>query len=124
MSGPRYSRRAVAVGGGIAVALGLTALGVTVPRLLHHRYRPSPNDDLFAYLVDRDAAVRVGKAVIFAGPNDVGTDLAAALRHRLKGRTLADVTHEDLAKGLLVEAKGWVLPATVGFLAMLAAQES
>jgi hypothetical protein len=124
MSGPRYSRRAVAVGGGIAVALGLTAVGVTVPRLLHHRYRPSPNDDLFAYLVDRDAAVRVGKAVEMPPPNHLTFDLAGGLRKSLKGRTLAEATHEDLAKGLVVEVKGWVLPATVVGLAMLAAQES
>jgi hypothetical protein len=123
MSGPGYSRRAVAVGGSIAAALGLTALGVTVPRLLGHRYRRTPYDDLLAQLVDRDAAVKLGKEARVLGPHGI-PDLPNGLRQRLKGRTLADVTREDLAKGLVVEVKGWVLPVTLVLLSMLAAQES
>ena len=37
-----FSRRAVTIGGGIAAALGIAALGVTVPGLLHKRYRHTP----------------------------------------------------------------------------------
>ncbi len=54
MSARGYSRRSVAVGGGIAAALGLTALGITMPRLFGRRYPQTPYDDLLAQLIDRD----------------------------------------------------------------------
>ncbi len=133
MSGKGYSRRAVTIGGGIAAALGIAALGVTVPRLLGHRYRQSAYDDLFAQLPDRDAAVRVGRATLdqasrIAAP--AGTrlqdskSLARALRQRLERRTLREVTDSDLAQNSLTEVQGWVMPATVVLLSVLAADES
>jgi len=133
MSGKGYSRRAVAIGGGIAAALGITALGVTVPRLLGHRYRQSAYDDLFAQLQDRDAAVRVGRATLNQrhGLPPLGTGglqdskaLARALRQRLERRTLHEVTDSDLAQNSLAEVQGWVMPVTVVLLSVLAADES
>ncbi|HEY4971558.1 MAG TPA: hypothetical protein VII35_16790 [Steroidobacteraceae bacterium] len=130
MSGKGYSRRAVAIGGGIAAALGITALGVTVPRLLGHRYRESAYDDLFAQLQDRDAAVRVGRATLdqrqehgASGLHD-GKALARALRQRLERRTLREVTDSDLAQNSLTEVQGWVMPTTLVMLSVLAAEES
>jgi hypothetical protein len=129
MSGPGYSRRAVAVGGGIAAALGLTALGVTMPRLLGHRYRRTPYDDLLAQLVDREAAVRLGQGVdeqIASYPNidsrlPEPAEMAKGLREYMRGRSLADVTKTELAQGKLIEVKGWVLPETLVLLSLLAA---
>lgn len=119
-----FSRRAVAIGGGIAAALGITALGVTVPRLLGRRYRQSAYDDLFAQLVDREAAVRVGRSVLARGTafniKAVGRDL----RQRLERRTLHEVTDSDLAQSSLTEVEGWVLPSTLALLCALAAEES
>ncbi|HXC55117.1 MAG TPA: hypothetical protein VNU97_07470 [Rhizomicrobium sp.] len=138
MSGPSdkergFSRRAVAIGGGIAAALGIGALGLTVPRLLGRHYRQSRYDDLLAQLVDREAAVRVGQAAIATikssarsappqGPDQKA--LAKVLRQRLERRTLAEVTDSDLAQGFLVEVQGWVMPITLVMLCMLAALES
>lgn len=133
MSGPsdkgRFSRRSVAIGGGIAVALGLTAVGVTVPHLFAKRYKPSPYDDLFAKLVDRDAAVKLGRAALEsrarsrALPIDYA-GMARVLRGRLSRRSLTDVTASDLDQNKLAEAQGWVLPETLLLLSVLAASES
>ncbi|HJW42279.1 MAG TPA: hypothetical protein VJ476_13775 [Rhizomicrobium sp.] len=132
MSDRGPSRRAVTIGGGIAAALGIAALGITVPRLFGRHYRRTPYDDLLSLLIDREAAKRVGQAAIetaaahsFEGvlrPDPAG--LAKALRQRMERRTLAEVTNSDLAQGSLLEVKGWVLPETLVMLSVLAARES
>lgn len=126
MSGKGLSRRAVAIGGGIAAALGLAAIGITVPRLFGHHYRPSPYDDLFAHLIDRDAAVKVGRAVLDAQPGHAPkrAELASLLRQRLGRRTLTEIANADLAQGRLAEVHGWVLPETLVLLCVLTALES
>lgn len=128
MSDKGPSRRAVTVGGGIAAALGIAALGLTVPRLFGRRFRSTPYDDLFAQLVDREEAIKVGQAAIDtaalpAAPARPGA-LAKALRQRVERRTLAEVTNSDLAEGKIAEVKGWVLPETLVLLCVLAARES
>ena len=124
-----FSRRAVTIGGSIAAALGIAALGVSVPRWLAKNYAKSRYDDLFALLMDRESAVKVGHAAIETmetngGPNHYPPDyagLANDLRHRLSRRTLADVTASDLAEDKLLEVQGWVLPQTLVLLSVLAA---
>ena len=120
----RFSRRAVTIGGGIAAALGIAALGLSVPRWLGKHYAKSPYDDLFALLVDREAAVKIGKpAAVHLGddPRYTARTLAAELRKRFKGHTLAQVTAADIADGRITEAEGWVMPTTVLMLCVLAA---
>ncbi|MEJ1970615.1 MAG: hypothetical protein WDN03_18605 [Rhizomicrobium sp.] len=120
-----FSRRAVTIGGGIALALGLGALGLSVPSLLRKRYRASAYDDLLDDLVDRDAAIKVGaafRAQTAAKPEPQA--LGKALRHRLERRTLADVTGSDLAQSRMLEVKGWVMPETLVLLSVLASEES
>jgi hypothetical protein len=123
------SRRSVAIGGGIAAALGIAALGVTVPRLLGKHYRQTPYDDILSQLKDRDAAARLGQAAIgsiktFGAARIDPAGLAKDLRHRLERRTLADVTDSDLAQSHLIEVHGWVLPETVVLVSVLAATQS
>lgn len=118
-NGPtRYTRRSVAIGGGIAVALGLAAVGVNAPRWLRAK---TAYDDLLNQLIDRDAAATVGHAVIGTATFDT-RDVATKLRQRIGTRALAEVAKEDLAQNRLIEAKGWVLPETVGMLCVVAAQ--
>ena len=131
MSDKGFSRRSVTIGGGIAAALGIAALGITVPRLFGRHYRKTPYDDLFALLVDRDAAVKVGQPVAarlgsldILPPKAKAKDVARTLRSRLERRTLAEVTNSDLAQGRLIEVNGWVLPETLVLLCLLAAWES
>ena len=123
-----FSRRAVTIGGSIAAALGIAALGLSVPRWLGRHYAKSPYDDLFAMLVDRESAVKVGQAAIetAGGMHNIPFDyagLAKSLRSILARRTLGDVTASDLAEGKLLEVHGWVLPQTLVLLSMLAAAE-
>ncbi|MBS0471245.1 MAG: hypothetical protein JSR60_09250 [Proteobacteria bacterium] len=116
MSPQGPTRRMVAIGGSITAALGLAALGLTVPRLLGHR--KTPYDDLLNQLTDRDAAIRLGRvspAVIDKA------EMAEALRQRLTHHSLQDVTAADVAAGRIVEVKGWVLPETLVELCSLAA---
>ena len=124
MSDQRFSRRAVSIGGGIAVALGITALGITVPRLLARHYRQSAYDDLFAQLVDREATVRVGRSILARWPSFSAKAVGRDLRQRLERRTLREVTDSDLAQSSLTEVEGWVLPSTLALLCALAAEES
>lgn len=122
MSDNSYSRRSVAIGGGIAAALGIAALGITVPRLFGRHYRKTPYDDLFAQLIDRDAATKVGEAALETFKP--GSGLPRELRQRFERRTLGEVANADLAEGKLMEVKGWVLPESVALLCVLAAQNS
>lgn len=117
--GKNLSRRSVAVGGSIAVALGLGALGITARRW----HAKTPYDDLLDKLIDRDAAATVGQAVLGTATLD-SKEIASDLRKRLSGRALADVAKEDLAANRLIEAKGWVLPESVGLLCALAARSA
>src|SRR5262249_41753615 len=97
----------------------------TVPRLLARRYRSSPYDDLFAQLLDRDAAVKVGNAAMDNGnAKPAISDLAMELRQRFERRNLAEVTNSDLAQGKLSEVNGWVMPESLVLLCVLAAEES
>jgi hypothetical protein len=120
----RFSRRAVGIGGGIAAALGLGALGLTVPRLLRTHYRSSAYDDLFAQLTNREAATRVGRAILENGMPRDAKALARDLRQRFERRNVGEVTDSDLAQGRLLEAQGWVLPQSLALLCVLAAEEA
>jgi hypothetical protein len=124
MSEKGFSRRSVAVGGGVALALGLGAVGITVSGLLTRRYRRTPYDDLFAQLIDREAAMKVGNAAMDSNAaRPIAADLGKELRQRFERRTLAEVTNSDLAQGKLSEVKGWVLPESLTLLCVLAAEE-
>ncbi len=120
MSEKSFTRRSVAIAGGIAAALGLTALGLTAPRLFGRRYAATPYDDLLDQLADRDAAKRVGYAIIGTATFNAH-EAAGDLRKHFAGRTLAQVTASDIAGGHLIEARGWVLPESLGLLCALAA---
>ena len=122
-----FSRRAVTIGGSIAAALGIAALGLSVPRWLGTNYAKSQYDDLFEKLVDRDAAVLVGeRALGELGPGGAerlgsGAPMARELRDSLNGRTLAQVVAIELAGERVSEVGGWVLPTTLLSLCLLAA---
>jgi hypothetical protein len=107
---PKLSRRSVTLGG-IAVAAAAVVGGAIyeVPRLFKHR-ASGEYADLVNRLDDPDAAATVGKSI--------ETDLRA----QLKKRTLPDILANDAAAGKLVEADGWVLPATLAAICAMAAQ--
>lgn len=114
------SRRQIAIGfGGLAVAAGA---GLTASRLLRKRHAPSPYDDLLALLDDRDGDAQIGEAVLAARPDFRVQAVADSLRAKLKTQKLADLAVNDAATGRLVEARGWVLPESIGLLCALAAK--
>ncbi len=115
------SRRMVVAGGGIAAALGATALGLTLPRWLRRHYAPTPYDDLLDRLVDRDAAVRVGQAVRESIHTLDDKKIARELRQRFEERSLPEVMDADTAEGRISEAGGWVMPESLAELCALSA---
>lgn len=120
---PRIARRPLLTGllasAGIVVA-GLAA--IEAPHLLRPRYAPTPFDDLFAHLPDREAAVRLGAAYLSAQRSFNVQTTARNLRQRLSGKSVGTVLDADLARGNLIEAHGWVLPETLVLLCALAAK--
>lgn len=103
--------------GGILVA---AAASFEVPRFFARHYPPTPFDDLFALLADRDSAARLGAVAVEKRMRPAA--LAQLLRGRIGGHSLVTVLDGDLARAQLAEAHGWVLPETLVLLCALAAQ--
>lgn len=116
----KFTRRNAIIAGGGVVAVA--AAGVGGRMLLRKRYAPSPYDDLLALLEDRDADAQIGEAVLAEVEDFDPKVLADDLRSRIAKRPLAAVVVEDASEGRLVEARGWVLPETLGMLCTLAAK--
>jgi hypothetical protein len=112
MKQSRLSRRTLVAAGGIAAALGVTALGLTLPQWLGRRYAPTPYDDLLATLVDRDQAARLG---------DVARSALPTFSARAAARNLAEVLDADIREGRIAEIGGWLLPDSLAQLCTLAA---
>ena len=115
------SRRAMVAGGGVAAALGATALGLTLPRWLRRSYPPTPYDDLLQHLIDRDAAAHVGRALRGSVPDFNTKKTARELRQRFEQRNLVEVMDADTAEGRLAEVGGWIMPQSLAALCGLAA---
>lgn len=122
----------------IASLLGLVGIvlvggaAVELPALFHPRYKPGPYDDLLAKLSDRDSASRLGAAVLReraatqgAAPLNL-SEAARGLRSALAGKPLAELVVSDLEQGStgLIEVQGWVLPASLVALSILAAKSA
>jgi hypothetical protein len=122
MKQARLSRRTMVAGGGIAAALGATALGLTLPQWLGRRYAPTPYDDLLATLVDRDQAARLGDVARSALPKFSARAAARELRQRFEQRNLAEVLDADIREGRIAEVGGWLLPDSLAQLCTLAAR--
>ena len=115
-----FNRRTVIIGVGAAAAVAVAA--VEGPRLLRPRHAPSPYDDLFEKLDDRDACAQIGEPLL-AGNADFNADqVAKDLRAKLKHRKLADAVREDAEKSRVSEADGWIIPDTLAQLCALAAK--
>ncbi|MGH6888166.1 MAG: hypothetical protein ACREHF_03050 [Rhizomicrobium sp.] len=119
---PQIARRPLLKG--LLAAAGLfaaAAVAFEVPRLLAHHYPPTPFDDLFALLPDRDIAARVGAAAV-VNPHTPSAALARTLRERIGGHSLGTILDADLAEARLSEVRGWVLPETLVQLCVLVAR--
>lgn len=88
----------------------------------HHFHSPAEYADLLSGLGDRDAANRLGDAVLAETGTFETSQVAHELRKRIAHRPLAAVLAEDTTEGRMVETKGWVLPETLTLLCGLSAK--
>jgi len=109
---------------GILALAGIAALeGPRLfPDLFAKHYDPTPFDDLFALLPDRENAVRLGATLIQDRPLPDLRTAATRLRRRLGGHSLAVAIADDLARNRLIVAQGWLLPESLAELCALAAR--
>jgi len=105
--------------GGAVVLAGAAFEGA---HLFRKRHAPTPYDDLLSQLDDRDAAAQIGEGVLANIDDFDAKAVAADTRARLVHKTLAQAASEDSTNGRLLEARGWVVPETLGLLCALAAK--
>jgi hypothetical protein len=109
----------VVAAGAAAIALAAIELPLGIGR----RYRHTAYDDLLGLLSDREHGARVGRAVLAElNPFDENAT-ASALRRTVHG-SFADAAAKDAVDGRLIEAGGWVLPASFALVCALAAESA
>jgi len=108
---------------GILALAGIGALEAPrlFPGLFARHYPPTPFDSLFALLPDRESAVRIGAVLVGAQALGDARSIAARLRGKIGGHSLALAIADDLAHNRLIEVQGWLLPESLGELCALAA---
>jgi hypothetical protein len=108
---------------GLLALVGIGALEAPrlFPNLFARRYPPTPFDNLFALLPDRESAVRIGAVLANAQAPMDARSIAARLRKKIGAHSLAIAIADDLAHNRLIEAQGWLLPESLGELCALAA---
>jgi hypothetical protein len=117
---PKLSRRALTIGGIAGAGAALVAVAINqVPRLLRHRAR-GEYADFVNRLDDPEKAAVVGRAM--SARAVLTKEELSELKTALGTSPLSDVAASDVKNGRLREADGWVLPATVAALCVLAAQ--
>ena len=109
---------------GALAALGFAvAAGVAYETGLFGPSHPKTSyDDLLALLPDRAQAQTIGKVVLAENTAFDAKAVAAGLRARLGGKTLADVVAAEVAADKTIEVDGWLLPETLAQLCALAAK--
>lgn len=116
---PKLSRRTLTIGGiAAAGAAAVAGAAYEVPRLFKHRAK-GEYAQLVNLLDDPDQAAVVGRAV-----HD--EDLSEGeVRKQLAGRSLSTSMAADSASiDRMTEAGGWVIPATLAELCVLAARSA
>jgi hypothetical protein len=116
---PKLSRRGLTIGGIAGVTAAIVA-GVVyeAPKLFKRRLH-GEYAELVGKLSDPDKAAVVGRVMQDRGPSK---EELSELKTALAKTSLADVATADAKDDRLVEADGWVLPATLATLCALAAQ--
>ncbi|MBN9589300.1 MAG: hypothetical protein BGN85_10025 [Alphaproteobacteria bacterium 64-11] len=111
-------RRTLIAGAGFAAGAAAVAGLWRYTGLLRH-YAPSPYDDLLEQLNDRDQAALLGRQVV--GAPDARM-MAQELRTRIGKGGLGAAAMADITADRMTEVDGWILPQSVGQLAVLAAK--
>ena len=110
-----------------SVMAGLTAIVAAAAggvawklHIFKKRYAPTPYDDLLNQIVDRDAASRLGAAVVQTRPDLNAQNLVQMLRQ--PANSLSWRAWRDAGQNRLIEAGGWIVPESVGLYSALAAK--
>jgi len=116
----------------IAAVLGIGAAGAfvyEVPRLFGRRYPRTKFDDLLDQIPDRESAAKLGRATMaqIDAHNDIyplpgAKEAAHELRNGPGKGSVAHAVEADISKGRMAEIQGWVLPMSVIFVSMIAAE--
>ena len=117
------SRRPVVAGLAAVTAAALAGIvaDLVTPR---HRRVSGPYAVLVNQLDDPQSAKVIGTAILAKAAN-IGAATRQAhsfARERLAKQKLAEAISVDIDQGLVTEASGWVIPATLGALCLLAAR--
>jgi hypothetical protein len=116
-------RRPLLIALGAVAGVGILGGGLYESGLLgRHFHSAAGYDDLLSGLGDRDAASRVGEAVLTEDETFEASRIAQKLRKQIAHRPLTTVLAEDLAQDRVIEAQGWILPETLALLCGLSAK--
>jgi hypothetical protein len=116
-------RRPLLIVLGAVVGLGAIGGGLYESGLFGHRGHSAKGyEDLLSGLGDRDAANKLGDAVLGEAETFEISRIAHELRKHIDHRPLPAVLAGDLAEDRVVETKGWVLPETLALLCGLSAK--
>jgi hypothetical protein len=116
------SRRAAMIGAMAGAGVALTGAAVWEGRrLLRHR-ASGEYADLVNRLDDPAQAALLGNAILAQSPFALSAteEEAPDLRAQLAKTALPDALMGDVSSGLVVEAGGWIIPATLAALCVLA----
>ena len=116
-------RTLIGIGAVAAGAAAIALAALELPLGLGRRYRHTAYDDLLGLLNDRDTGARVGRAVL-AELNPFDENATASQLRRTVHGNFADAAANDAINGRLIEAGGWVLPASFALVCALAAESA
>ena len=119
---PKISRRTLTLGG---IAAGAAAVFAGAVYEVPHLFKRRPHGeyaDLVGKLEDPEKAAVVGRTMRDSGI--VTKEELSEMKAALAKTSLADIATTDAKNDRLAETDGWVLPATVATLCMLAAQSA
>jgi len=126
---PKITRRGMTIGGIVGIAAAIVAGGIFEAPRLFKRRASGQYADLVNHLDNPEQAAALGRAFkeSFPGPGDTLSSLedklAPYLRSSLTKQTLPELIARDAADPRLIgEVSGWVMPATLISLCVLAAE--
>lgn len=114
-------RRAILLGLSAAMAAALGSLYRFTDLIVRH-YPPSPYDDVFQELENRQEAARLGKVWLSDFHSFNAAKAAEALRNNLRAGSLAFIALNELQEGKLIQIDGWIVPESVALMCALAAK--
>jgi hypothetical protein len=116
---PVLSRRPVLIGLGATVIAAVAGIALDIPNLLRRR-ATGPHADLVNRLDDPEGAAVLGRAVM-KSTHDAPIDRWAAIaRGNIGQQDLGRALAADIAQDRLIEAEGWLVPATLAAISVVA----